>query len=107
MLSFVITRQLLSSVSELELQILLEKFPWPNRREAEVKLMEFQNPPRPVWPANVPDDVWNFIERCWSPRAPRNRPSAQEVLPFVRDRLQQLLQPKYVAIMIFLLHPDP
>ncbi|KAG8217015.1 kinase-like domain-containing protein [Butyriboletus roseoflavus] len=73
--------------------ILSGKFPWKNSAEVQDKLREFQNPPRPAWPANIPDGVWNFIEKCWSPRQPRNRPSAQEVLVFSRDKLEQLFQP--------------
>ena len=91
---------LLSSTPQSELQIYSGEIPWPNRSRVEDKIREFKNPPRPVWPASVPDDVWNLIERCWSPRQPRSRPSAYEVLSFFRD------EPMYVAVVIFSLTPD-
>ncbi|KAG8216990.1 kinase-like domain-containing protein, partial [Butyriboletus roseoflavus] len=81
------------SLGSTILFILSGKYPWKNRGEAEVKSRELQNPPRPVWPTNIPDGVWNFIERCWSPRRPKNRPSAQEVMSFSSDRLERLMQP--------------
>ncbi|KAH0826779.1 kinase-like domain-containing protein [Lanmaoa asiatica] len=81
--------------------ILSSKFPWLDRRDAENKLGEFQNPLRPVWPVSIPNGVWNFIERCWSPQLPRNRPSAQEVLSFSRDKLEQLLQPNPINVVLF------
>ncbi|KAI9569758.1 P-loop containing nucleoside triphosphate hydrolase protein [Boletus coccyginus] len=51
----------------------------------EKKLNRFKNPPRPVQPV-IPDGEWEFIKRCWSPRLPRIRPSAQEILSFCRDK---------------------
>ncbi|KAG8216986.1 kinase-like domain-containing protein [Butyriboletus roseoflavus] len=79
------------SLGSIILLILCGKSPW-NSAEFENKLDEFQNPPRPLWPV-IPDTVWDFIERCWSPRAPEKRPLAQEVLSFARNGLQQFLQP--------------
>ena len=81
------------------------KLPW-NETDIESQLEELNNPPRPPWPV-IPDVVWDFIERCWSPQDPRSRPSAQEVLSFSRDRLERLLQPKYVNEIVSLLTPDP
>ena len=92
------------SVSKINLQILSGKSPW-SKAEFEKKADDLQNPPRPQWPV-IPDVVWDFIQKCWSPHEPTDRPSAQEVLSFTRDRLQQLLQPKYVVVMIFLLASD-
>jgi len=61
----------------------------------EKKLNQFKNPPRPVQPV-TPDRDWEFIKRCWSPRLPRNRPSAQDILSFCEDKPEQLLQPRCV-----------
>ena len=85
-------------IPDLEVQIISGKFPW-KEADLESQLEELNNPPRPPWPV-IPDVVWDFMERCWSPRVPRSRPSAQEVLTFSRDRLGQLLQPKYVNEMV-------
>ncbi|KAF8549372.1 hypothetical protein OG21DRAFT_605171 [Imleria badia] len=66
--------------------------------ETEINLKKFKNPPPPVWPV-IPDDVWDFIERCWSPRCLPNRPSAGEVLSFSTDKLEQLLQPNPASVI--------
>ncbi|KAF8550569.1 kinase-like protein, partial [Imleria badia] len=86
------------SLGSIILFILSGKNPWNNRTEMESKLKEFNNPPPPVWPV-IPDGVWDFIERCWSPRLPRNRPSAEEVLAFSTDKLEQLLQPNPASVV--------
>ena len=40
-----------------------------------------QNPPRPDGPNNIPDDLWDLMERCWKER-PEKRPTMKEVLGF-------------------------
>ncbi|KAF8124531.1 kinase-like domain-containing protein, partial [Boletus edulis] len=80
------------SLGSIILFTLSGKLPW-DKAEFESQLEQLNNPPRPLWPI-IPDVAWEFIERCWSPRVPKNRPSAQEVLSFTTDRLEKLLQPK-------------
>ena len=89
----------------LDAQILSGNHPWTNG-EFEKGIEERSSPPRPLWPP-LAEDVWCFIKKCWSPRAPEKRPSAGEVLSFTRDRLEQLLQPTYETSTIILLIPDP
>ncbi|KAF8546075.1 kinase-like protein [Imleria badia] len=91
------------SLGSIILFILSERFPWPDQTEAKNRLKELHNPPRPVSLA-IPDSVWNFIEKCWSPRVPRDRPSAQKVLSFSGDEIRQLLQPyltSHVNVVLF------
>ncbi|KAF8547380.1 hypothetical protein OG21DRAFT_925092 [Imleria badia] len=86
------------SLGSILLLILSGKSPWLNSVEAENSLKERQNPPRPVYPA-IPDGVWNFIKQCWSPGVPRDRPSAQNVLSFVSEKLERLLQPIHNVVL--------
>ncbi|KAF8550587.1 hypothetical protein OG21DRAFT_1499712 [Imleria badia] len=86
------------SLGSILFLILSGQLPWLNSVVAESSLKERRNPPRPVFPA-IPDGVWNFIEQCWSPGVPRDRPSAQKVLSFSTERLEQLLQPIHNVVL--------
>ncbi|KIJ67505.1 hypothetical protein HYDPIDRAFT_127534 [Hydnomerulius pinastri MD-312] len=59
--------------------------PWPPKvSDLEKKIREGEIPERPASLApSAWNEIWTFIERCWSPHSPSIRPSAKEVLSFV------------------------
>ena len=70
------------------MQILSEKMPWPDVPTAWEKLKRRETPQRQEF-SMIADDVWTFIKKCWSPKMPGVRPSAQEVLLFVSDTMER------------------
>ena len=76
-------------VDSFDLQILSEKMPWPDVPTAWKRLEKREIPQRREFSA-ISDEVWKFVKKCWSPRAPDVRPSAQEVLSFISDNLKSV-----------------
>ncbi|KAG8216993.1 kinase-like domain-containing protein [Butyriboletus roseoflavus] len=77
------------SFGNMILFILSEKMPWPDVPTAWKRLKKHEIPRRREFAA-ISDDVWKFLKKCWSPRAPDVRPSAQEILSFISDNLESL-----------------
>ncbi|KAF9230669.1 kinase-like domain-containing protein, partial [Melanogaster broomeanus] len=58
--------------------VLSGRKPWPRSCDRQQKIRNGKSPERPKSPA-ISDDMWMFIEKCWSPTSPMARPSAEEV----------------------------
>ncbi|KAF9232602.1 kinase-like domain-containing protein [Melanogaster broomeanus] len=65
------------SLGSIILFVLSGALPWPTCTGIQQKLKDGQNPQRPESPA-ISDEIWNFIQKCWSPLSPSARPTAQE-----------------------------
>ncbi|KAF9232606.1 kinase-like domain-containing protein, partial [Melanogaster broomeanus] len=64
------------SLGSVILFVLSGALPWPTRTGIQQKLREGQNPQRPESLA-ISDEIWNFIQKCWSPLSPSARPTAK------------------------------
>ena len=73
------------SFAMLILACITENPPFPDlSRSYEIlsaRSYKRQNPPRPDGPNNIPDDLWDLMERCWE-RKPRQRPTMEQVHGF-------------------------
>lgn len=63
--------------------------PWPDVPTAWERLKKREIPERREFSV-ISDDIWEFVKKCWSPRAPDVRPSALEVLSFILDNLKNV-----------------
>ena len=63
--------------------------PWPDVPTAWKRLEKREIPQRREF-SEISDDVWKFVKKCWSPRAPDVRPSAQEVFSFISGNLEDV-----------------
>ncbi|KAF8552361.1 kinase-like protein [Imleria badia] len=67
--------------------ILSDKTPWPDVPTAWKQLRKREVPQRREFSA-ISDDVWKFVKKCWTPKTPGDRPSAQEILLFISRTLE-------------------
>ncbi|KAF9230671.1 kinase-like domain-containing protein, partial [Melanogaster broomeanus] len=67
------------SLGSIMLFVFSGKRPWPSLSNIQQNLRSGLNPERPTSPT-IPDDIWRFIEKCWSPSSLTTRPSAEEVI---------------------------
>ncbi|KAG2351115.1 kinase-like domain-containing protein [Suillus spraguei] len=73
------------------LQVFTGKVPYSGFRsdhQVTVQILKGRRPARPVTPP-ITDPLWDFMQKCWSDE-PERRPSANEVVIFIRRQLKLL-----------------